>query len=79
MHPDALSTAVEATGGVAIAFCGNSKTVILDEPSSGMDPFSRRFVWNLIRQYRESRCIVLTTHFMDEAEVSIFKFASLKS
>jgi ABC-type multidrug transport system ATPase subunit len=31
---------------VAIAFCGGSKTVLLDEPTSGMDPFSRRFTWN---------------------------------
>jgi len=64
-----LSGGMKRKLSVAIAFCGNSNTVILDEPSSGMDPFSRRFVWNLIRQYRESRCIVLTTHFMDEAEV----------
>lgn len=54
---------------VAIAFCGKSSTVLLDEPTSGMDPFSRRFTWNVIRQYRENRCIILTTHFMDEADV----------
>ena len=34
-----------------------------------MDPFSRRFTWNVIRQYRANRCILLTTHFMDEADV----------
>ena len=34
-----------------------------------MDPYSRRFTWNLIRQYRQDRCIVLTTHFMDEADL----------
>lgn len=34
-----------------------------------MDPFSRRFSWNVIRQYRQDRCIVLTTHFMDEADI----------
>ena len=39
------------------------------EPTSGMDPFARRFTWNVIRQYRENRCIVLTTHFMDEADI----------
>ena len=33
----------------------------------GMDPYSRRFTWNVIRQHREGRVIVLTTHFMDEA------------
>jgi ABC-type multidrug transport system ATPase subunit len=54
---------------VAIAFCGDSSVVLLDEPTSGMDPFSRRLTWNVIRQYRQNRCIVLTTHFMDEADV----------
>jgi ABC-type proline/glycine betaine transport system ATPase subunit len=34
-----------------------------------MDPFSRRFTWNVIRQYRKDRCIILTTHFMDEADI----------
>jgi ATP-binding cassette subfamily A (ABC1) protein 1 len=34
-----------------------------------MDPFSRRFTWNVIRQYRQDRCIILTTHFMDEADI----------
>lgn len=34
-----------------------------------MDPFSRRFTWNVIRQFRANRCILLTTHFMDEADV----------
>lgn len=34
-----------------------------------MDPFSRRFTWNVIRQYRENRVIILTTHFMDEADI----------
>jgi len=34
-----------------------------------MDPYSRRFTWNVIRRYREGRVIVLTTHFMDEADL----------
>ena len=63
-----LSGGMKRKLSVAIAFCGDSKTVLLDEPTSGMDPFSRRFTWNVIRQYREDRCIVLTTHFMDEGE-----------
>lgn len=41
--------------------------VFLDEPTSGMDPFSRRFTWNVIRKYREGRTIILTTHFLEEA------------
>lgn len=49
---------------VAIAFIGNSRIVFLDEPTSGMDPYSRRFTWNIIRQHKEGRVVVLTTHFM---------------
>eukprot|EP00550_Attheya_septentrionalis_P003060 CAMPEP_0198282180 /NCGR_PEP_ID=MMETSP1449-20131203/2021_1 /TAXON_ID=420275 /ORGANISM="Attheya septentrionalis, Strain CCMP2084" /LENGTH=1933 /DNA_ID=CAMNT_0043978311 /DNA_START=256 /DNA_END=6057 /DNA_ORIENTATION=+ len=64
-----LSGGMKRKLSVAIAFCGDSKVVFLDEPTSGMDPFSRRFTWNVIRQYRQDRCIVLTTHFMDEADL----------
>ena len=41
----------------------------MDEPTSGMDPYSRRMIWNLLRNYRENRVIILTTHFMDEADL----------
>jgi ATP-binding cassette subfamily A (ABC1) protein 3 len=64
-----LSGGMKRKLSVAIAFCGGSKIVLLDEPTSGMDPFSRRFTWNVIRQYRQNRCIILTTHFMDEADI----------
>lgn len=64
-----LSGGMKRKLSVAIAFCGGSKVVFLDEPTSGMDPFSRRFSWNVIRQYRQDRCIILTTHFMDEADI----------
>lgn len=64
-----LSGGMKRKLSVAMAFCGGSKVVLLDEPTSGMDPFSRRFTWNVIRQFRRNRCILLTTHFMDEADV----------
>ena len=51
-----------------MALIGDSKVVFLDEPTSGMDPYSRRMIWNLLRNYRENRVIILTTHFMDEAD-----------
>jgi ABC-type multidrug transport system ATPase subunit len=54
---------------VGIAFIGGSKIVLLDEPTSGMDPYSRRFTWNVIRKMKEGRTIILTTHFMDEADL----------
>lgn len=64
-----LSGGMKRKLSMAIAFCGDSKVIFLDEPTSGMDPFSRRFTWNLIREYRPNRCIILTTHFMDEADL----------
>ena len=54
---------------VGIAFIGGSRVVLLDEPTSGMDPYSRRFTWNLIRRQKKGRIVVLTTHFMDEADL----------
>ncbi|KAJ0391642.1 hypothetical protein ATCC90586_011398 [Pythium insidiosum] len=54
---------------VALALLGESPLVFLDEPTSGMDPYSRRFMWDLLRRQREGRVMVLTTHFMDEADV----------
>jgi ATP-binding cassette subfamily A (ABC1) protein 3 len=53
---------------VGIALLGDSKVVFLDEPTSGMDPYSRRWTWNLLKQKKAGRVIVLTTHFMDEAD-----------
>ena len=38
--------------------------VILDEPTSGMDPYARRSTWDLLTKYKKDRCILLTTHFM---------------
>merc|ERR1712154_243579 len=51
------------------ALIGGSKIVFLDEPTSGMDPQSRRITWNMIAKEKKSRCIILTTHFMDEADI----------
>ncbi|CAD8082367.1 unnamed protein product [Paramecium sonneborni] len=53
---------------VAIAFIGNSKLVYLDEPTSGMDTSARRYIWEMLKNYKDNRIIVLTTHFMDEAD-----------
>ena len=54
---------------VAIALIGGSKIVFLDEPTSGMDPYSRRSTWQILQNARAGRIMVLTTHFMDEADI----------
>ncbi|KAJ1524618.1 hypothetical protein ONE63_011102 [Megalurothrips usitatus] len=54
---------------VGMAFVGGSRTVFLDEPTAGVDPFSRRAIWELLIKYRKGRTVILTTHFMDEADL----------
>lgn len=44
------------------------QVVILDEPSSGMDPSARRQMWEVLQRNREGRTMLLTTHYMDEAD-----------
>ena len=54
---------------MAMALIGPSKVVLLDEPTSGLDPRSRRDAWKLIRAAAKGRCVVLTTHFLEEADL----------
>ncbi|XP_023309746.1 ATP-binding cassette sub-family A member 3-like [Anoplophora glabripennis] len=54
---------------IGVALCGNSKVLMLDEPTAGMDPSARRVVWNLLLSEKEGRTMLLTTHFMDEADL----------
>ncbi|XP_063286648.1 phospholipid-transporting ATPase ABCA3 [Pelobates fuscus] len=54
---------------IGIALIAGSKVVMLDEPTSGMDPASRRDTWELLRQHKQDRTVLLTTHFMDEADL----------
>lgn len=65
----ALSGGMKRKLSVGIALIGGSKVVMLDEPTSGMDPSARRFTWDLLQQHKEGRTILLTTHFMDEADI----------
>jgi ABC-2 type transport system ATP-binding protein len=54
---------------VACAIVGDPKLLFLDEPTTGLDPRSRRQLWDMISRFRaEGRTVVLTTHYMDEAE-----------
>ncbi|KAL4325993.1 hypothetical protein GQ457_11G008730 [Hibiscus cannabinus] len=87
---DKLNTVVRALSGgmkrklsLGIALIGNSKVIILDEPTSGMDPYSMRLTWQLIKKIKKGRIILLTTHSMDEADelgdrIAIMADGSLK-
>ncbi|EEE56545.1 hypothetical protein OsJ_05860 [Oryza sativa Japonica Group] len=53
---------------VAISLIGDPKVVYMDEPSSGLDPASRKDLWNAVKSAKQDRAIILTTHSMEEAE-----------
>jgi ATP-binding cassette subfamily A (ABC1) protein 3 len=56
---------------VAIALLGNPPLVFLDEPSTGVDPQAKRFMWNIVSKIstlRKKSAVIITTHSMEEAE-----------
>ena len=54
---------------VATALVGNPRILFLDEPTTGLDPQSRRQLWEIVRQFQQrGGTVLLTTHYMDEAE-----------
>jgi ABC-2 type transport system ATP-binding protein len=54
---------------VACSLVGDPELLFLDEPTTGLDPRSRRQLWEIIRAYRrQGRTVLLTTHYLDEAE-----------
>ncbi|XP_069122955.1 phospholipid-transporting ATPase ABCA1-like [Argopecten irradians] len=54
---------------VALAFVGGSEIVILDEPTSGVDPNGRHAIWNLLLHKKAGCTILLSTHHLDEADM----------
>jgi hypothetical protein len=62
-----------------MAYPATQKTLVLDEPTSGMDPNARRRTWELLRKKRVGRTILLCTHFMDEAELLSDRIAVMRS
>jgi ABC-type multidrug transport system ATPase subunit len=65
----------------AISLIGDPPVVFMDEPSSGMDPMARRFMWSVIQKIasEKKRTIVITTHSMEEAEALSTKIAIMAS
>lgn len=56
---------------IALAIIGNPVVILLDEPTTGVDPAARRSIWDIIKEYKENEnktSIILTSHSMDECE-----------
>jgi len=70
-----LSGGMQRKLSIAIALCGDPKLVLLDEPSSGLDPEARREIWDIINEAREGRSFVITTHNMEEADILCSRIA----
>ncbi|KAI8690854.1 hypothetical protein NCS56_00076900 [Fusarium sp. Ph1] len=54
---------------LACMFVGDSSVCLIDECTSGLDPLSRRVIWEILLQQRSKRSIIFTTHFLDEVDV----------
>jgi ABC-type multidrug transport system ATPase subunit len=65
----ALSGGMKRKLSIGIALSGGSKVITLDEPTAGIDANSRREIWQLLARQKSQRTILLSTHFMDEADI----------
>ncbi|KAF2360722.1 ABC transporter-like [Trinorchestia longiramus] len=66
---DDLSGGQKRKLSIGIALIGDPRIIFLDEPTAGVDAFSRRRLWTLLKHRKQGKVILLTTHFMDEADV----------
>ncbi|CAF3526948.1 unnamed protein product [Rotaria sp. Silwood1] len=68
LYCNSLSGGMKRRLSLACAFIGDTKIVLLDEPSSGLDPSNRRLLWDWLRSMKEGKTLLLTTHFMEESD-----------
>ncbi|XP_068590097.1 glucosylceramide transporter ABCA12 [Cebidichthys violaceus] len=73
-----LSGGMKRKLSISIAFIGGSRLVVLDEPTTGVDPCSRRNIWDIVLQYKKHRTVIMSTHHLDEAEVLSDRIAFLE-
>ncbi|XP_073489680.1 glucosylceramide transporter ABCA12 [Aquarana catesbeiana] len=73
-----LSGGMKRKLSICIALIGGSKVVVLDEPTTGVDPCSRRSIWEVISKNKKDKTIILSTHHLDEAEVLSDRIAFLE-
>jgi len=67
-HVGRLSGGMKRRVSLAISLLGTPAVVFLDEPTTGLDPQTKRAMWSLVDGAKEGRSIVLTTHSMEEAD-----------
>jgi len=64
-----LSGGMKRRLSLGISLVGNPSIVFLDEPTTGLDPENKRQIWDILSNCKENKCMILTTHLMEEAEV----------
>ena len=64
-----LSGGMKRRLSLGISIVGNPSIVFLDEPTTGLDPENKRQIWDILSNCKSNKCIILTTHLMEEAEV----------
>ncbi|XP_059620993.1 ATP-binding cassette sub-family A member 2 [Phlebotomus argentipes] len=78
-HPKKLSGGMKRRLCLAMGVVGETKVVILDEPTSGLDPESRREMWDVLLAMRKERSVLITTHYMEEADILGDKIAIMEN
>jgi len=53
---------------ILLSTVGSPKVVFLDEPTTGLDPVNKRFIWSMIQKIKNDKAVILTTHSMEEAD-----------
>ena len=67
--PYELSADQRRKFSLSLVLLGSAKYVFLDEPTTGLDPYSRKKIWEYLSKKKNNRVIVITTHYMDEADI----------
>ena len=78
-HTKRLSGGQKRRLDLALALVGDPELVFLDEPTTGFDPAARRIAWNVVRRLKElEKTVLLTTHYLDEAQELADRVAIVK-